>query len=58
VAVLVARGFGSRRIAAELVIAEGTVRVHVEHILSKLDLHSRAQLASWTVQRGLLHDPG
>ena len=34
--------------------AEGTARVHVEHILAKLDLHSRAQLAAWAVEHGLL----
>jgi DNA-binding NarL/FixJ family response regulator len=36
------------------VITEGTTRLHVEHILSKLDLHSRAQLATWVTGRGLL----
>ncbi len=54
VAVLVARGLDSRHIAHELVIAEGTVRIHVEHILAKLELHSRAQLAAWVVEHDLL----
>ena len=53
-AALVARGLSTREIAAALVIAEGTARVHVEHILAKLDLHSRAQLATWAVEHGLL----
>jgi DNA-binding CsgD family transcriptional regulator len=35
-------------------ITPATVRVHVEHILAKLDLHSRAQLAVWSIQSGLL----
>jgi DNA-binding NarL/FixJ family response regulator len=52
VAMLVAEGLGTRQIAEQLVIAEGTVRVHVERILSKLSLHSRTQLAAWAVQRG------
>jgi DNA-binding NarL/FixJ family response regulator len=51
VAILVAEGLGTRQIAEQLVIAEGTVRVHVERILSKLSLHSRTQLAAWAVQR-------
>ncbi|MBV9545908.1 MAG: hypothetical protein JOY61_16175 [Chloroflexi bacterium] len=54
VAVLVARGLDSRHIATELVIAEGTVRIHVEHILAKLELHSRSQLAVWVLEHGLL----
>jgi non-specific serine/threonine protein kinase len=53
VAVLVARGQTNRQIGEALVITEGTARVHVEHILAKLDLHSRAQLAGWAVARGL-----
>jgi predicted ATPase/DNA-binding CsgD family transcriptional regulator len=51
VAMLVAEGLGTRQIAEHLVIAEGTVRVHVERILSKLGLHSRMQLAAWVVHR-------
>jgi non-specific serine/threonine protein kinase len=59
VGVLAARGYTSRRIAAELVIAERTAMQHVEHILTKLGLHSRAQIAAWTVEQGLLtrHGP-
>jgi DNA-binding NarL/FixJ family response regulator len=41
----------NRKIAAELVIAEGTVANHVEHILDKLDFSSRAQIAAWAVGR-------
>jgi DNA-binding CsgD family transcriptional regulator len=51
VAMLVAQGLGTRQIAEQLIIAEGTVRVHVERILSKLSLHSRTQLAAWAIQR-------
>jgi len=53
VATLVARGLSNRQIAERLVIAEGTARIHVEHILNKLELHSRAQLAAWAVGQGL-----
>jgi non-specific serine/threonine protein kinase len=58
VAALVARGLTNREIAAELVIAEGTAANHVGHILSKLGLRSRAQLAAWAVDQKLsLTDP-
>jgi DNA-binding CsgD family transcriptional regulator len=53
VAALVAQGRTNRQIGEALVITEGTARVHVEHILAKLGLHSRAQLAGWAVARGL-----
>jgi non-specific serine/threonine protein kinase len=54
VAVLLAQGLTNKRIAAELVISAATVRAHVEHILDKLDLHSRAQIVVWASQQGLL----
>jgi DNA-binding CsgD family transcriptional regulator/tetratricopeptide (TPR) repeat protein len=54
VAVLIARGYANRQIAAELVIAERTAETHVEHILVKLALVSRAQVAVWAVEHGLL----
>ncbi len=57
VTVLVARGLTNRQIAEALVISEGTARIHVEHILDKLDFHSRAQIAAWAVQHGLLARP-
>jgi DNA-binding NarL/FixJ family response regulator len=53
VARLAARGPGNREIARALIITEGTARVHVEHVLAKLGLHSRAQLAAWAVQHGM-----
>lgn len=54
VAVLLARGFTNRQIAATLVIAEGTAERHVANILNKLSLSSRAQAAVWAVEHGLL----
>ncbi len=38
---------------ASLRIAEKTAASHVEHIMTKLDLRTRAQLAIWAVQHGL-----
>jgi pimeloyl-ACP methyl ester carboxylesterase/DNA-binding CsgD family transcriptional regulator len=54
VATLVALGLSNRQIAEDLVIAEPTAERHVSNILNKLGYHSRAQIASWTVERGLL----
>lgn len=51
---LLARGAPAREIAETLVISRGTVRSHIEHVLTKLQLHSRVQLAAWAVQRGFL----
>jgi len=53
VAVLIARGLTNRQIAAALFIAERTADTHVEHILEKLGLRSRAQVAAWAVEHGL-----
>jgi predicted ATPase/DNA-binding CsgD family transcriptional regulator/DNA-binding XRE family transcriptional regulator len=53
VAALIARGLSNRAIAGELHITEKTAANHVEHIMTKLDLRTRAQIAIWAVQRGL-----
>jgi DNA-binding CsgD family transcriptional regulator len=53
VAALVARGMTNRQIAAELIITEGTAANHVKHILARLTLDSRVQIASWATERGL-----
>jgi predicted ATPase/DNA-binding CsgD family transcriptional regulator/DNA-binding XRE family transcriptional regulator len=50
---LVAQGCTNREIGAALVISAGTARVHVEHVLAKLDVRSRAQIAAWAVQHDL-----
>lgn len=50
VAMLVARGLSNRQIAAELVLSERTIDTHVSHILRKLAVVSRAQIAAWAVQ--------
>jgi non-specific serine/threonine protein kinase len=53
VAQLLARSYTDRQIATELSIALGTVGVHVHHILAKLDLRSRWQVAEWAAGREL-----
>ncbi|MEU6580545.1 LuxR C-terminal-related transcriptional regulator [Nocardia sp. NPDC046763] len=47
VARLVATGYSNKRIAAELVVSVRTAETHVEHILVKLGLTSRIQIAMW-----------
>jgi DNA-binding NarL/FixJ family response regulator len=51
VARLLAAGRSNREIAEPLVISEGTVEVHVKHILRKLDLRSRARVAAWAANQ-------
>lgn len=48
---LIALGLTNKDIATELVISRRTVDTHVEHILTKLDFTSRAQIAAWTAER-------
>jgi NarL family two-component system response regulator LiaR len=50
---LVAQGKRNRDIAEELVITEGTVRVHVSSILGKLHLASRTQATLYALREGL-----
>jgi len=54
VASLVARGCSNREIATQLVIAERTAEGHVQSILNKLGYNSRAQIAAWAVENGLV----
>lgn len=47
VANLIADGLTNRQIASRLFISEPTVATHVRHILNKLGVDSRAQIARW-----------
>jgi len=47
----IAGGKSNKLIARELNIAEGTVKVHVKHLLKKLNLKSRVEAAVWVVER-------
>jgi DNA-binding NarL/FixJ family response regulator len=42
---LISTGATNREIAQQLYIAEGTVKTHITHLLSRLNLRNRAQLA-------------
>ena len=49
----VARGASNKEIGRELGIAETTVKIHVQHVLRKLDVSSRVQAAVIASERGL-----
>ena len=50
---LVARGASNKEIGRELGIAETTVKIHVQHLLRKLELTSRVQAAVYASEHGL-----
>ena len=54
VAVMITQGKSSRAIADELIVSERTIEKHVERIMSRLGFTSRAQIAAWVVEKGLL----
>jgi two-component system nitrate/nitrite response regulator NarL len=49
---LIAKGLSNKMIARKLDITEGTVKVHVKHLLKKLNLRSRVEAAVWAVNEG------
>lgn len=51
-----ARGLSNRAIAAELGIAENTVKNHVRGVLEKLHVSSRTEAALYAVRQGLTDD--
>src|SRR4051794_6701029 len=53
IATLLAEGLSNAAIAERLILSEGTVANHIEHILRRLGLQSRTQVAVWAVERGL-----
>lgn len=52
VADLVASGMTNREIASRLCLSERTAQNHVQHILTKLSMANRSQLAVWAHQAG------
>jgi DNA-binding NarL/FixJ family response regulator len=53
---LIGRGRNNDEIAAELVLSAGTVKTHVNHIFSKLDLRNRAAAVIVAFDNGLTDD--
>lgn len=51
VAELVAQGLTNREIATRLYLSERTAQNHVQHILTKLGLSNRSQIAVWITER-------
>ncbi len=49
----IAAGASNKEIARALGVAESTVKIHVQHILRKLNLSSRVQVAVFAAEQGL-----
>lgn len=52
-AALVAQGLTNRDIAERLHVSQSTVEKHVANTLRRLNLRSRAQIATWATEQGL-----
>jgi DNA-binding NarL/FixJ family response regulator len=52
---LVANGKRNKEIAAELAIAEDTVKMHVRNIFSKLNVTDRTEAVTVALRRGIIH---
>lgn len=51
---MVAKGMGNKEIAASLSIAEVTVKLHVSHVLEKLNVKDRTEAATAALRRGII----
>jgi DNA-binding NarL/FixJ family response regulator len=52
---LVAQGFSNKEIGAKLGKAAGTIKIHVQNILEKLDASDRTHAVTIAAQRGIIH---
>lgn len=52
---LLTQGLTNREIAENLVVSLSTIKVHVEHILAKLDVSDRTQAAVRAIELGLVN---
>jgi DNA-binding NarL/FixJ family response regulator len=50
---LIAVGMSNSEIAAHLVLSEGTVKSHVNHLLTKIDARDRSQAVTYAYQHRL-----
>jgi DNA-binding NarL/FixJ family response regulator len=53
---LVADGLSNQQIASRLVLGEATVKTHLNHLLSKLEVDGRPGLVAWAWRHG--YGPG
>ena len=51
---MVVKGLSNKEIAAALNIAEVTVKLHVSHVLEKLDVKDRTHAATEALKRGIV----
>jgi two-component system nitrate/nitrite response regulator NarL len=54
---LLAEGVGGAEISGRLGISRNTVRTHVQNILTKLQVHSRLEAATFAVRHGIVDPP-
>jgi two-component system nitrate/nitrite response regulator NarL len=52
VLLLLAEGKSNKDIAQELSLSESTVKIHIQHVLKKLNLKGRVQAAIYAMERG------
>ena len=51
---LVAKGSSNKEIAQDLFLSEGTVKAHVSHIMTKLNVERRTDLVRYAISKGLI----
>lgn len=52
---LIVKGKSNKEIASTLGVVEGTVKIHINNILSKLGVSDRTQATTFALQNGIVH---